>query len=184
MLEHLISPDCVDPFAADTPTPVLFAAQVNTASLLEELGSPEHILDEDEKLQARKAFSAMTDMHTPTVKANAELLNMKTPKAVRHNVELLNQYDWEYVEHAKNIRGYVVSRLLDESGHPDAKIRLRSLELLGKLTEVGSFTERIEVKKIDATADELQERLRAKLAALLPRTIEVQDATPRASDAA
>jgi hypothetical protein len=182
MLEHLISPDCVDPFAGDTPTSVLLSAQANTASLLEQLGSPEHVLTEDEHHKSRQAFAAVTNPDVPQSVANAAILKLKTPQAVKHNAQMLTQYDWEYVEQAKQLRGYVVSKLLDETGHPDAKIRLRALELVGKLTEVGSFTERIEVKKIDATADELTDRLRSKLVTMLPKVIEVETVTPKTDD--
>ncbi len=172
MLEHLLSPEFDDPYSA--PTETLLAAQATTADILLQFGSPEHLLEEDEKQTARAAFAATTNPNTPQAVANAALLKLRTPNAVKHLAGMLSQYDWEYVEQAKELRGYVVAKLLEETTHPDAKIRLRSLELVGKLTEVGSFTERIQVTKIDATTDELTERLRAKLTALLPKTIEVE----------
>jgi hypothetical protein len=92
---------------------------------------------------------------------------------------MLTQYDWEYVEHAKELRGYVVAKLLEESKHPDAKIRLRSLEMIGKLTEVASFTERKEITIKDASSEELTERIRTRLKSLLPPVMEVQDAEPK-----
>ena len=177
MLEHLISPDCEDPFSA--PTPALLAAQANTASILESLGSPEHVLDEDEKYTARQAFASTTNPNTPPAVANQSILKLRTPQAVKHLAGMLTQYDWDYVDQAKEMRGYVAAKLLEETTNPDPKIRLRALEMLGKLTEVGSFTERIQVTKIDATEDELQARLRAKLTSLLPRTIEVETVTPK-----
>jgi hypothetical protein len=180
MLEHLLSPDCEDPF--EVSTPALLAAQANTASLLEALGSPEHVLDEDEKHAARQAFAATTNPNTPPAIANQSILKLRTPQAVKHLSGMLTQYDWEYVDQAKELRGYVVAKLLEETTHPDAKIRLRALELVGKLTEVGSFTERIQVTKVDATADELTERIRAKLTGLLPRAIEVQDVVSKGDE--
>jgi len=177
MLEHLLSPEYDDPYLA--PTTTLLSAQASTADLLLQLGSPEHILEEDEKQNARSAFANTTNPRTPPAVANAAILKLRTPEAVKHLSGMLSQYDWEYVERAKEIRSYVVAKLLEETTHPDAKIRLRSLELVGKLTEVGSFTERIQVTKIDATTDELTERLRARLTSLLPKTIEVETVTPK-----
>jgi hypothetical protein len=172
MLEHLISPECDDPYAA--PTDAVLAAQATTADFLLQLGSPEHLLEEDEKDTARSAFANAVNPNVPDNVANASALRLRTPQAVKHLAGMLSQFDWEYVEQAKELRGYVVAGLLEETKHPDAKIRLKSLELIGKLTEVGSFTERIQVTKIDATTDELTERLRAKLSALLPKTVEVE----------
>ena len=92
---------------------------------------------------------------------------------------MLSAYDWEFVNQAKEIRGYIVKSLLDETQSPDPKIRLKALQMLGNVTEVGAFTERIEITKKDASAEELTDRIRAKLAALLPKVIEVQDVSPK-----
>ena len=42
--------------------------------------------------------------------------------------------------------------------------RLKALGLLGKITEVGLFTEKIEVKKTDLTEAEIDKKLKEKLA--------------------
>ena len=68
-----------------------------------------------------------------------------------------------------------VAKIVEETDHPDARIRLKALELLGKVTEVGLFTERFEVKKSEMSDAELDAKIKEKLAAL-NRTIEV-DAT-------
>lgn len=177
LLEHLLAPEFEDAYSA--PVERLVAAQASTADLLLQLGSPEHLIEEDEKRLARQAFAATTNPNTSESDTRAAILKMRTPQAVRHLAGMLSQFDWEYVEQAKELRGYVVAGLLEETKHPDAKIRLKSLELIGKLTEVGSFTERIQVTKIDATTDELTERLRAKLTSLLPKTVEVETVAPK-----
>jgi hypothetical protein len=64
---------------------------------------------------------------------------------------------------------------LEETDHPDARIRLKALEMLGKVTEVGLFTERIEIKKTELSDVELDERIKQKLE-VIQKTIEV-DAT-------
>ena len=57
-----------------------------------------------------------------------------------------------------------MTKLLEEAeDHPDAKVRLRALELLGKVTDVGLFSERIEVKKTDISDADLDAQIRAKL---------------------
>jgi hypothetical protein len=93
---------------------------------------------------------------------------------------MLTAYDWEFVEQAKNLRGYAVAKILDDCENPNANIRLKALSLLGKVTEVGLFTEKIEVKKVDASAEELEERIRQRLAKYLPpvqeiETVEIKD---------
>jgi hypothetical protein len=86
---------------------------------------------------------------------------------------MLTAYDWEFVQQAKQLRGMAVKKIVDETDHPDARIRLKALELLGKVTEVGLFTERVEVKKAQLEDHELDERIREKLQAL-QKTVEAE----------
>lgn len=174
MLEHLLSPEFDDPYEA--PPATLLAAQATTASILEQLGSPEHILSEDEKTNARRAFAAVTDPNASQVTATTAVLKLKVPEAVKHLAGMLSQYDWDFVEQAKELRGYVVAQLLEETRHKDPRIRLKALELTGKLTEVASFTERQEVTIKTEDHALVEERLRARLKAMLPPQQEAQDA--------
>lgn len=171
MLEHLLDP-AFDDFD-DIDAPALLSAQASTAHWLDVVDETTIITD-TQKDSARQAFAAVTSPDLTDAEKKRALATLRVPESVKHLAGMLSEYDWAYVEQAKEIRGYVVAKLMEESKHPDARIRLKSIELLGKLTEVGSFTERIEVKKIDATADELTERLRAKLSSLLPKVVEVQ----------
>lgn len=162
MLEHLLDPSFQDIEAA-TATELLSAQATTATLLLANMGSPEHILDEDAKQRARSAFAAVTNPNVPDAAAKAEVQRLKTPHAVKHLAGMLSQYDWEYVEQAKEIRGYVVAKLLEETKSPEARHRLKALELVGKLTEVGSFTEKIEVKKTILTDTELEMKIKDKL---------------------
>jgi hypothetical protein len=56
-----------------------------------------------------------------------------------------------------------VSKILEETTHPDAKIRLRALELLGKVTEVALFTDRVRVETSNVTDADLDSRLKEKM---------------------
>ena len=82
---------------------------------------------------------------------------------MRHLVGMLTAYDWEFVQQAKELRGYTVAKLIEETNNSNANIRLKALGLLGKVTEVGLFTEKIEVKKTDMTEEEIDKRLKEKL---------------------
>jgi hypothetical protein len=114
-------------------------------------------------IQAQKAFTAISSP-LPEVQQRAALLQMNTPPAVRKLVGMLTAYDWAFVEQAKEIRGYAVSKILEEVEHPDARIRLRALELLGKVTEVALFTDRVEVKRTTLDDSELDAKIKEKLA--------------------
>jgi hypothetical protein len=173
MLEHLIS-DELDPAIFDGKptgfTPLgkadpaaLIDAQAETSQWLEELGlTQKDVQDQASTTAARAAFTAITTGTTPGNVQNA-LISMKTPVAVQRLVGMLTAYDWEFVEQAKQLRGYTVAKLLEETENPNANIRLKALGLLGKVTEVGLFTEKIEVKAAPASDAELDARIKDKL---------------------
>jgi hypothetical protein len=71
------------------------------------------------------------------------------------------------VTHAIEVRHLVTNRLLEESRNPDPRIRIRALELLGKHSDVGLFSDRSEVTVTHQTTDELKEKLRFKLRRLM-----------------
>jgi hypothetical protein len=56
-----------------------------------------------------------------------------------------------------------VSHIVKEVSHPDARIRLKALEMLGKVTEVALFTDRISVKSEEVSDEELDARIKEKL---------------------
>lgn len=152
-------------------TSALLEAQVATSAWLEEMGVPS---DEmlDQKVQqdaARKAFVAVVTSDgappstEPAISERAALIALKTPEAVRHLTGMLVAYDWEFVQQAKELRGYTVAKIVEETKHNDARIRLRALQMLGQVTEVGLFTERVEVTRVDASEAEIEKRLREKL---------------------
>lgn len=176
MLDHLLDfePPVVEATGKDvsgldraTPDQIL-NAQVNTTKWLETLGveDDQKILQEAEAKAARTVFAALTNNTTPTETKN-QLTLLKTPESVRHLVTMLSAYDWEFVEQAKQMRGMAVAKIIEETNHPDARIRLKAIEMLGRVTEVALFTDRLEVKKTDLTDAEIDQKLQDKLDKLL-----------------
>ena len=68
-----------------------------------------------------------------------------------------------------------VTKIIQETDHPDARIRLKALELLGKVTEVALFTDRVEVKHTEMSDDELTEKIREKLSRYMGK-VDIVDA--------
>lgn len=172
MLDHLLdfNPEVLPADTAPQPvrkaTPVEAAnAKINTADWLKSQGVPdaEDVVSELEKHTAREAFIALTT-NTPNDDQHALVSRLETPPAVRHLTSMLTAYDWEFVQQAKELRGYAVAKILEECENPNSNIRLKALGLLGKITEVGLFTEKIEVKKTDLTEAEVDAKLKEKLA--------------------
>jgi len=160
---------------AAVDTAELLSAQIATAQWLEELGAtPDDTVNtENQAHLARDAFKMIvSDQDTDEQKT--KLLQLKTPAAVRHITGMLTAYDWEFVQMAKELRGYTVAKLFEETQSPNANIRLKALGLLGKVTEVGLFTDKIEIKKTDLTDEEIDKKLKDKLAKFMG----VTDAEP------
>ena len=155
------------PFEKAAPVDIL-DAQVATDRWLKDLGVPSDT-DLDTKSQQNAAREAFTSLNfdVDNAKQRTALAVIKTPAAVQHLSGMLTAYDWEFVNQAKELRGYTVSKILEETKHPDARIRLKALQMLGNVTEVALFTERVEVIKKDASEEEIEKRLRDRLAKFL-----------------
>ena len=176
MFEHLISfePPVVETTGKDvsgldkTAPDRILNAQVNTTKWLEQLGvEDDHkILQEAEAKAARTVFVALTS-NTAPLDTKTQLTLLKTPESVRHLVSMLSAYDWEFVEQAKQMRGMAVAKIIEETNHPDARVRLKAIEMLGRVTEVALFTDRVAVTKTDMTDAEIDKKLQDKLDTLL-----------------
>lgn len=172
MLDHLLNfdpevlPTAKAPPMVEKTTPSqALNAKIATADWLKEMGSPDTdtLVSELEKTHARETFAALTT--GAPIKTQHDLVStIETPAAVRHLTGMLTAYDWEFVNQAKELRGYAVAKILEDCENPNANIRLKALGLLGKVTEVGLFTEKIEIKKTDMTEAEIDQRLKEKLA--------------------
>jgi hypothetical protein len=80
---------------------------------------------------------------------------------------LLNEYDKQIIADGAQVRTYVTNKLLDISHCGDAKVELRALELLGKLSDVGAFTEKSEITINAKTTIELESAIKDKINRLL-----------------
>jgi hypothetical protein len=182
MLEHLIEfePEVIDysgkptPLEKEHPADVI-DAKVSTTEWLKGLGAAdtETVVTQAEVQAARASFTNLISS-APAEITHEHLTQIKTPVAVQHLVGMLTAYDWEFVHQARELRGYTVAKLLEECENPNANIRLKALGLLGKVTEVGLFTDKIEVKKTDLTDEEIDKKLKDKLA----KFMNVTDAEP------
>jgi hypothetical protein len=190
MLEHLVDfeppvmehkPRTSLPLEKSSPEEIL-NAQVNTTAWLEKLGvdDDDKALKEANAKAAQKVFTALST-NTPVAETKHQLTQIKTPEAVRHLVAMLAAYDWEFVEQAKHLRGMAVAKILEETNHPDARVRLKALDMLGRITEVALFTERVEIKKADMSDSEIDKKIKEKLNKFMG-VVDVEDVTEIAPD--
>ena len=197
MLDHLIDFEPEVGTHSGKPTPLekehpadVIDAKVNTVEWLKGLGAADTqtVVNQAEVQAARASFTNLISS-APAEITHEHLTQIKTPAAVQHLVGMLTAYDWEFVHQARELRGYTVAKLLEECENPNANIRLKALGLLGKVTEVGLFTDKIEVKKTDLTDEEIDKKLKDKLAKFMNVTdaepiedIEVSTPSPATTD--
>jgi len=79
----------------------------------------------------------------------------------------LSEYDTVIVKSAHQLRTYVTNKLIIDSANPDPRIRLKSLEMLGKISDVGLFTDKTEITMRHRPTEELEQMLRERLTKVL-----------------
>jgi hypothetical protein len=143
-------------------TPADIAARVevffNTARVIEEAGGDVEV-DAEARDESRAIFNGADNAPAiPT--SSAVALHLKA---------LVNEYDHQVLESNIQARQYIVNRLLslsdpnptrDADGKeipaPKPMEQLKALEMLGKVSEIGLFTERVEISINTKTTEELE----------------------------
>jgi hypothetical protein len=137
------------------------SAQMKTSKWLEAFA------DDDEAVLNKTQEEKVADTFNALVKndpdAKNKLLQLDLPEEIKSAVGMVTAYQWKFVEQAENLRSMAVTHIVKEVSHPDARIRLKALEMLGKVTEVALFTDRIAVKSEDVSDEELDARIKEKL---------------------
>ena len=90
-----------------------------------------------------------------------------TPASLIQTRSILDEFGTAVVRHSVEIRHLVTNKLLIESENPDPRVRIRALELLGKISDVGLFTERSEVLITHQSTNDLRKKLREKFNRIL-----------------
>jgi Ca2+-binding EF-hand superfamily protein len=141
-------------------------AACKTLQQLQEHGLDIEPTDEDNEVATLlvTAYAKDAEKTSKTV-SNANVAQL-TPASLVQTAAILREFGQIVATHAAEIRNTVVNKLILETENPDARVRVKALELLGRMTEVGLFTERKEITVTHQTSDELREKLREKLQTL------------------
>lgn len=145
--------------------------------LLEDHGLDTEPDPEDEQAAAKLTAAYAQDPEKTSKMVNTVRASSLTPASLLNIRTYLDEYGRQVVTHAVELRHMVTNRLIEESQNPDPRIRIRALELLGKHSDVGLFSEKQEVTITHQTTDELKAKLRAKLQRLIKKD-DVEEAEP------
>lgn len=131
----------------------------------------EHGLEVKETQEDKETAAALTTAYaqnpqTTSAQTSHVRASTLTPASLINIRNYLDEYGRAVVTHAVEVRHLVTNRLMEESQNPDPRIRVRALELLGKHSDVGLFSDKTEVTITHQTTDELRAKLREKLVKL------------------
>lgn len=138
----------------------------STAALMAELDMPFEMTEEDEKL-AHDLFKQVDAKKRKTTPDQYNPASLYQGNVALKLSALLNEYDQRVVLDATQARTYITNRLLEISSCGDARYELKAIELLGKLSDVGAFTEKSEVTITHRTSDDLKSAIADKINRLL-----------------
>jgi hypothetical protein len=96
---------------------------------------------------------------------------LSRPEVIVHIAAMLDEYDKTVVKSAAQMRTYVTNKLILETENPDPRIRLKSLELLGKISDVGLFTDKTEITLRHRPTEELEQMLRERLTQVIENEV-------------
>ena len=143
------------------------AVAVNTVDLLEQLGGSIDYEDKD-LAKAKELLKGEGKAKLPkTVSSSAEA------KAVTN---LIRRHNFSSFADALEARNFITNKLVMLSDCGDPKIELKALELLGKHSDIGLFSERSEVTVHHTTSESLEKSIRDRIKRLL--NADVIDITP------
>lgn len=139
-----------------------------TADFLAEHGAMYPEPSRQDKEEAARLVAEYAEDEKKASKQNTDSALARTStQSIIYAKSLLDEYGHRVVDNSVQIRNLVTTKLLHESENVDPKVRLKALELLGKISDVGLFSEKTEVTVTHQTSDELKDKLREKLERLI-----------------
>ena len=145
----------------DLKTRTEYAAK--SAKELEKHGLNLEPTKEDKDVAAKLTVAYADDPEATSKKVTTKKAAALTPASLVLTNNILKEFGQSVVESATHIRHLVTNKLLLETENPDPIVRIRALELLGKMSDVSLFAEKSEVTVTHQSTDDLREKLRAKL---------------------
>jgi hypothetical protein len=149
------------------PSEDFMVASANTALYLSAHGTDIEPNSEDKEIAAIIVSNYAEDPELIAKKVKTKQIKQMTPASLVLTSTILKQYAHAVVENSKQLRHLVTNKLIVETENPDPRVRIRALELLGKISDVGLFAEKTEITVTHQTTDDIKDRLRSKLTRLI-----------------
>ena len=140
---------------------------INTAAMLEELGGLIDFTADDGK----KAVELLTTpVSTPK--------HVSSPAIAKAAFNIIRQHDYQTFDDAQQARNFITNKLVQLADCGDTKIEIKALELLGKHSDVGLFTNRSEITINHRSSESLENSIKERVKRLLNSSEDISDITP------
>lgn len=163
------------PFSTDDETTSTFAEEVavaaNTAELQVALGAP---LEVDEKTASQEK-----NLIEQAIKER-KTKNLTNPNTAFAAAAFLRTYGQQIALDVSQARAAITNKLMELANCGDPRYELKALEMLGKHSDIGLFTERSEITINYKNPEDLEHAIKERVKRLL--NAEVIDVTPIGAD--
>ena len=150
------------PYSTEEEKPSTFMDEVSitamTAELLEQLGAPLEVESED--------FKRETALIDQAIKKK-DVAALRTPAGALGARAFLAEYGRNMALDAVEVRTALTNKLLEIANCGETKYELKALELLGKHSDIGLFTERTEININYNSPDALEAQIKERVKRLL-----------------
>ena len=143
------------------------AIAANTADLIDQLGGS---IDFDNSA-LKQAASLVTGAEKPD-----KPKHISVPAEAKAAAALIKRFDFQAFADTQQARNFITNRLIQLADCGDPKLELKALELLGKHSDVGLFTERSEITVHHTSSQALENSIKERIKRLL--NSDVVDVTP------
>lgn len=134
------------------------AVAVNTVDLIEQLGGSIDYSDED----LHKAANLITGAEKPS---SPKHVSASSEAAATHR--LVREFDFQAFSDALQARNFITNKLVKIANCGDTKLEIKALELLGKHSDIGLFTERSEITINHTSSTALENSIKERVKRLL-----------------
>ena len=134
------------------------AVAVNTVEMIESLGGS---IDFDAKDFAQAVELSKGEAKTTTTKT------VSKPGVAKTLAVAAKKYDFQVFADVQQARNFVTNRLIQIAECGDVKVELKALELLGKHSDIGLFTERSEITVHHTSSKSLEESIKERVKRLM-----------------
>ena len=134
------------------------ATAINTADLIESLGGGLDF-NNDDLSKAQKLVLGQDKPNTPR--------HISSPSEATAAHAIIKQYDFTAFADALQARNFITNKLVKLADCGDPKLELKALELLGKHSDIGLFTERSEITINHTTSEALEKSIKERVKRLL-----------------